>query len=292
MHFVSPTLLRNSGLEKLSRMARNLKSIYLFSLVIAALIAGASLAGFLFPDTFYLTPELQHSYLANDIFTMVLGLPILLVSMWLAWRGRLIGLLFWPGALLYGLYNYLAYLFGMPFQGLFILYLLVAILSLYTLIALVTSIDRAGMKKLLKGHVPARLGGGVLILLGGAYILLASIVLISNLSGRVSLPQSELAVFVADSFVAPAWVIGGVLLWRRESLGYVGGTGLLFSASMLFIGVIGIVLLQTIQEGGIFPFFDVFLLLVMGMICFIPFGLFLRGIWRVERMDLQSYKAA
>jgi len=85
-------------------------------------------------------------------------------------------------------------------------------------------------------------------------------------------------VFVADFFMAPAWVIGGVLLWRREPVGYVGGTGLLFSASMLFIGVIGIVLLQAVQSGVPFPLVDVALLLTMGLICFIPFGFFVRGV--------------
>ena len=89
---------------------------YLSSLLIAALTGIASIAGLLSPDTFYPTPALQHSYLANDFFTLVIGLPILLISMWLAWRGKLIGLLFWPGALFYGLYNYIAYLFGMPFK--------------------------------------------------------------------------------------------------------------------------------------------------------------------------------
>jgi len=264
-------------------MARNLKPLYLSSLLLAALMAGCSLAGLLFPDTFYPTPELQHSYLANDVFTLLLGLPFLLISMWLAWRGKpikisLMGLLFWPGALLYGLYNYLAYLFGLPFQGLFFLYLLIVIISTYTLFALVPNIDGESVKKQLDGRVPERFGGGVLIFLGGTYILLASAVLISNLSGQVSLPQSELAVFVADFFIAPAWVIGGLLLWRRQPIGYVAGTGLLFSASMLFVGVIGIVLLQAMMEGGPFPFSDVFVLFVMGLICFIPLGLFIRGI--------------
>ena len=96
--------------------------------------------------------------------------------------------------------------------------------------------------------------------------------------GRAALPQSELAVFVADFFVAPAWVVGGVMLWQREPLGYVSGTGLLFSASMLFVGVIGIVILQAMQSNASFPLTDVLVLLVMGLICFIPFGLFVRGV--------------
>lgn len=259
-------------------VTRNLRLGYLISLLIALLTAIASTAGLLSPDIVYPTTELQHSYLTNDIFTLVLGLPILFIAMWLAWRGKLIGLLFWLGAILYGLYNYIAYLFGMPFQGLFFLYLAIVVLSIYTLIALVAVIDGQSVKHRLAGHVPEKLGGGVLILLGAAYTLLASVMIISYLTGRAALPQSELSVFVADFFMAPAWVIGGALLWRREPLGYVGGTGLLFSASMLFIGIIGIVLLQAFMDGASFPLIDIVLLLGMGMICFIPFGLFVRGV--------------
>jgi hypothetical protein len=264
-------------------VTRSLRPVLLFSLLIAALTAVASITGLLYPDTVYPTAELRHAYLANDIFTLVLGLPILLLSMWLARRGKpitsgLIGLLFWPGALFYGLYNYTAYLFGMPFRGMFFLTLVIVVLSIYTVIGLVAVIDRAAVKHQLAGHVPERFGGGVLILLGAAYALLATVTIVSNVTGQASLPQAEVAVFVADFFMAPAWVIGGVLLWRREPLGYVGGAGLLFSASMLFVGVIGIVLLQAVQSGGPFPLVDVVLLLAMGLICFIPFTLFVRGV--------------
>lgn len=264
-------------------VTRDLRWGFLSSLLIAVLTGAASIAGLLYPGRVYPTAELQHSFLANDIFTLVLGLPILLISMWLAWRGKpikigLIGLLFWPGALLYGLYNYTAYLFGMPFQGMFFLYLVIVVLSLYTLIGLVSVIDGAAVRHRLAGHVPEKHGGAVLILLGAAYALLATVTIVSNLNAQASLAQSELAVFVADFFMAPAWVIGGVLLWRREPVGYVGGTGLLFSASMLFIGVIGIVLLQAVQSGVPFPLVDVALLLTMGLICFIPFGFFVRGV--------------
>jgi pilus assembly protein TadC len=40
-------------------------------------------------------------FLAQDALAIVLGLPILLGSIWLARRGSLIGMLPWPGALIY-----------------------------------------------------------------------------------------------------------------------------------------------------------------------------------------------
>jgi len=68
------------------------------------------------------------------------------------------------------------------------------------------------------------------------------------------------------------------MLWRRQSLGYVGGTGLLFCASMLFIGLIGVLLLQPIVSGGPLPIIDIVVILIMSLICIVPFGLYVRGV--------------
>jgi hypothetical protein len=73
---------------------------------------------------------------SNDVVNLFIGLPILLGSMWLAWRGKLIGLLFWPGALFFVLYNYLIYVFAMPLNVAFLLHLALVTLSVYTIIGL------------------------------------------------------------------------------------------------------------------------------------------------------------
>jgi hypothetical protein len=82
--------------------------------------------------------------------------------------------------------------------------------------------------------------------------------------------------------LSPAWVIGGVLLWQRKALGYLGGVGLLFQASALFVGVIVFVLLQPLLTAAAFDLEAVIVLTAMALPCWIPFGLFLRGIVRTE----------
>ena len=72
--------------------------------------------------------------------------------------------------------------------------------------------------------------------------------------------------------------MGGVLLLRRRPLGYVGGLGLLFAASMLFVGLIIFLLLQPVLTAVPFTPIDVIVVAVMGLVCFIPFGLFARGV--------------
>jgi hypothetical protein len=83
---------------------------------------------------------------------------------------------------------------------------------------------------------------------------------------------------VADLLTTPFWIIGGILLWRKLSLGYVTGAGLLFQASMLFIGLLVFFILQPLLTAVPFPVEDFAVIFGMGLICFIPFGLFARGI--------------
>ena len=89
--------------------------------------------------------------------------------------------------------------------------------------------------------------------------------------------ETELALQIADVVITPAWVIGGILLWRRQALGYVTGLGLLFQASMLFIALIIFLLLQPFLTTAPFVLVDVVVIFVMGLICFVPFALFVRG---------------
>ena len=80
-------------------------------------------------------------------------------------------------------------------------------------------------------------------------------------------------------------MIGGILLWRRKPLGYVTGAGLLFQASMLFIGLIVFLLLQPLLTAAPFALVDTVVTFILGLICFVPFGLFVRGLLSADRTE-------
>jgi hypothetical protein len=263
----------------------DLRLLYAASLIVALLMAVASVGGLLYPARLYPTEELRQSFVANDVVNLAIGLPILLGSMWLARRGKLIGLLLWPGALFYVPYNYLVYTFALPLNVGFTLALVLLALSTYTTIGLVASIDGAEVQRRLRGAVPERLAGGILAGLGIVFTLLAIGTVISHLISNTPIPGPELALQVADFIVSPAWVIGGILLWQHRPLGYVGGAGLLFQASMLFIGLIVFLLLQPLLTDAPFAPVDVVFTTILGLICFVPFGLFLRGLLSADRTE-------
>jgi hypothetical protein len=259
-------------------ITRDLTLAYVSSLAVALLVAVASVAGLLYPAQLYPTEELRRSFVPSDVVNLVIGLPILLGSMALARRCRLIGLLFWPGALFYVLYNSVVYAFGLPLNVGFLLSLFLLTLSAYTMIGLVASIDAKAVHQRLRGVVPERLAAGILAGLGTLFSLRVIGVLVQALVSQTPIADTERALHVADLVIAPALISGGVLLWRREPVGYVAGTGLLFQASMLFIGLIAVLLLQPLLTAAPFLPIDTLVVFAMGMVCFVPFALFLRGV--------------
>ena len=198
--------------------------------------------------------------------------------MWLARRGKLIGLLFWPGALMYVLYNHVAYVRAMPLGWALLLHIALVSSSAYATAGVAASIDAEGVGRRLAGAVPARFCGGILVCLGVLFLLLVVATVGGAIVNRTPLPDTDLAVQMADSMLVPAWVIGGVMLWQRKAWGYVSGAALLFQGSMLFVGVIAFVLLQPVLTGAPLAWGDLIVLCVMGLICFVPLGLFVRGI--------------
>ena len=259
-------------------VTRDLTLPFLLSLLIAILTVAASVAGIVFRTAIYPTDDLLRAFVSNDVVNLLVALPLLLGSIWLAWRGRLIGLLFLPGALLFVLYSYIAYLIALPFSAAFPLHFALVILSAHTLLELTAGIDGKAVQESLAGAVHERIAGGVLAVLGFLFFLRALGVLANSLMGGAVMAKADFAVNVSDILISPAWGVGGVLLWRRKELGYVIGLGLLLGISLLFIALIIFLLLQPFLTTAPFAMVDVVVISAMGLICFIPLILFLRGV--------------
>lgn len=263
-------------------VTRSLALVYALTLGVSLILATASIAGLLYQDTFYPAEELRRSFVANDVLNLFIGLPILLGSLWLARRGRLLGLLFWPGALFYVFYNALVYTFALPVNAAFVLNLALMAMSVYTMIALLATIDAQTVRQRLAGVVPERMAGGALFGLGILFILFVAGALAGALFNGTPVTAGDRALHVADLTIAPSLAIGGLLLWRRQALGYVTGVGLLFQATMLFVGLLALLLLQPLLFPVPFRAGDVIVVAVMSLFCFVPFALFIRSVWLRE----------
>jgi hypothetical protein len=256
---------------------------YVMSLAIVVTMAIASVVGILYAQDLYPARD-QIQLPVVDGLNLVVGLPALLGSMWLARRGRLLGLLCWPGALFYVVYRYLASAIGVGFGVMFLPYLLLVALGAYTSIGLVASIDGEAVRQRLAGAVPARAAGAILVGATMLFIALDGGAIITALTTQPpSEPEHPVYVLITD-FVTliPACLVGGLLLWQRAPLGYVAGAGLLLVYSVLLIGPVPVLAVQAFHDGAPFPADDVLFLVAIASICIVPLGLFLRGMTRTQ----------
>ncbi len=275
-----PSFSMRAALQSIDRLPllNNLRWAYLLSIPTAVFTLAASLIGLSYQTEIYPTEALRLNFVANDVVNLFIGLPILLLSMWLAHRGRLIGLLWWPGALLYLLYNALIYVFTLPLNWVFLLSLIVLAFSLYGIAILLTNIDSQFVRFRLTGAFSERLIGGILIVFGGAIILRAVGLLGLAIVNQTTLPASEVGLHIADFLIAMAWLIGGIMIWRHRAMGYVMSIGLLFQASMLIVGLIVFLLLQPRLANVPLPVTDLIVIAVFGLIILVPFLLSVRGV--------------
>ena len=259
---------------------KDMSSSHRLSAVVGLLTIILSIASIVFQSDIYPNQELRHSSVATDVVNIFMVVPILFGSMILARRSKLIGLLFWPGALFIITYHYLAYSVGLLSVWQVAVYLVLVLLSVYTIYGVLSSIDLSSVQNQLAGKVPERFAGGVLAGFGILFFFWRGTLVVQHIIGSALLSKPEFATAIADVLIAPAWVIVGVLLWRKKAFGYVSGGGLLFQFSMLFIGLFIFFALQPVLAGIPFPLNDFIAVLVMSLVCFVPFGMFVRGATR------------
>lgn len=258
-----------------------LKLAYMTSLVIAVVMAAVSLAGLVDWGRTYpgIETKMVPLFVGQDALNVIVGLPMLLGAMWLASRGSLIGMLLWPGALFYVAYDYGYYVLGAPYNWLFVPYVALVTLSMYASIAVIVSIDRDAVRERLAGRIPARAIGGFL---AGLAILFTTLWTALNLSaagsGQPIDPILRVVTIMDLGLQLPALLLGGVLLWRGSSLGYVVAAGLLLQAAAYLAGLSAITLLQESLMGTSIDLVAVIPGFVVGAIGLAFVALFIRGL--------------
>ncbi|MCK5794555.1 MAG: hypothetical protein KAH12_07605 [Anaerolineales bacterium] len=267
-----PSLIKNL------RVKNNVSFILFLSTAIALITTVVSGLGFLLPDMFYPAPGLVEQYLANDLVNIILGLPLFIAALVLLRRGKLLGLLLLPGALIYVIYNYVGYALGRPWDWISIINLGLVILSLIALVLLLKAMDHQAVMEILEGKVGEKAAGLILVIFGLAFIALAVSTIITGIQEGAIPPLGKNAVSIADILVSLGWVGGGILLLRKMPLGFSTGLGLLVAASFLFLGLILFFFLAPLVTDRAFDWIEVITVLAMGLVCFIPTGLFWRGI--------------
>jgi hypothetical protein len=222
-----------------SAPSRTRQRVALGSLVLAALVALASLGGILLPDAYAReTSDWRGQALGQDWFDLVIASPWLVLCAVGTLRGRGHWHLLLAGALLFTIYTFLIYAFAIHFNALFLVYCAALGLSFYLAILLLQSLTPAGERLRATVRTPVRSTGILLIAIGVLFALAWLGEIVPAIAGGRA-PDSVAGaglftnpVHVIDlAIVLPAHVIAGVALLRRRP----GGE--LFAPVILAFGV-------------------------------------------------------
>ena len=103
----------------------------------------------------------------NDIITLVVGLPLLVVSTWVAFKGSLRSQLILTGTLGFFLYTYMSMSMLAAYNALFLVYVALFALSLYAFILSMLSFDFADLPRHFSKQLPRGWIAAVLFSVGG-----------------------------------------------------------------------------------------------------------------------------
>jgi hypothetical protein len=239
--------------------------------------------GLYFYDTVSTAAQMQ----ANDLITLVVGLPLLIISTWMAFRGSLRGRLLLTGTLGFLLYTYMSMSMLTAYNSLFLVYVALFGLSLYAFILSMLSFDLADLPRHFSPRLPRGWISGVLFAMGG-FLFLAWM-------GRILPPlihgttpalenTTTLVIQVMDLvLIMPLAFLSGILLLRRTAWGYLLASvtvlkGLTMALAVSTMGVN--MALKGVSDSSVF----LIIFLILTLLNFISVVLLLKNIDVVQKV--------
>ncbi len=233
------------------------KIIYINSITIAVLALIATLSGLFWKglykhDTISITAQMM----GQDLVTLLVGIPILLVSLYLVSRDSLRGNLIWMGTIFYFLYSYASMSFTTSYNQLFLVYVVLFSLSLYTFMYGMLSLDAKPIEKSISPGITIKLAGVFLIASGTMLALMWLKMIIDSLltgNGPVAMETYTTLVIQAMDIgiIFPATLIAGVLILKGKEWGYALVSILLVKATLLGTAILSMIFFMA--QNGVSP---------------------------------------
>ena len=160
----------------------------------------------------------------NDVVTLFVALPMLVVSTRMTFRGSLRGRLLLTGTIGFFLYTYLSMCMLTAFNALFLVYVAIFGLSLYAFILCMLSFDLASLPGHFSDKLPRGWIAGLLFVIGAFLSLswLGRIIppLVQNTPPLLDNGITMVIQAMDLSLVVPLAILSGTLLLRRSAWGY------------------------------------------------------------------------
>lgn len=163
--------------------------------------------------------------IAQDIVTVMLGIPLLIVSLYLSLKNSLKGRLLLTGTLGYFLYTYISYTFLWMYNPMFIVYVIIMSSSFFAFTLSMMSFDINNLSSAFNKKLPVKFLGGFQIFFAAALCLLWMGKIIPTITkGTVPAGLEHYTTLVIQGldlgFIVPVALLSGMLLIMRKPFGY------------------------------------------------------------------------
>jgi hypothetical protein len=241
-------------------------------------------------DAAVLLPQLY----GQDLLTLVVAVPTLAGALYYAHQGSLRGYVVWLGVTGYLLYTYASYALLTSFNELYLVYVALFGLTLFTLIGGIARIDPTDLKEALDGH-PVRGYVAFQALVAGlvALMWLAEVGPASLAGTRPpSIAETSLPVPVIQSLdlgvVVPSFALSAALLWKQRAWGYVFTGVLLVKGTTLGLAVLAMIVFM-LRNGQPVPLPQIVLFALLSLV---GLGLTTRFIRAIPRSSSRTQPRA
>ncbi|WP_234121540.1 hypothetical protein [Clostridium hydrogenum] len=219
---------------------------------------------------------------AQDLVTIVLGIPMLIISMSVLRKDNLRGKLLLTGTLGYFLYTYMSYTFLWNFNYLFLVYVTIMSCSLFAFIMSIMEIDIHNIKNNFKDKLPNKLIGGFEIFIGIA-IGMMWLGKIAQALKTGSAPNglehyTTLVIQGMDlGFVVPFAILSGILLIRENNYGYLMSSIIIIKGFSMFT-TITVMMISMMLSGVAVSLIEIIIFSIANLVCVYLFIILLKSI--------------
>ena len=194
---------------------------------------------------------------ANDLVTLVVGLPLLVVATGLAFRGSLRGRLLLTGTLGFFLYTYMSMAFLAAYNALFLVYVALFSLSLFAFILSIMAFDLAALPAAFSRHLPRGWIAALLFLVGGFLLVAWLGRIVPPLLQNQDPPLENTTTLVIQAMdlglIVPLALLSGILLLRASSWGYLLASVALMKGLTMGLAVSAMGLNMALNEVAVSP---------------------------------------
>jgi hypothetical protein len=231
------------------------RTLRILVLLLAVSLAVVSVAGAFFPSTYERdSASMAAQGAGQDLVDLVVAVPMLLVTFFLAVRGSRKAAFLLAGTLAYIMYSFVIYCFGLYFNRFFLLYCLVLGLSLYAFILVFSDLKKLKVEEWFE-EAPVRLISGYMVFVSLVfYILWLKSLVPAILHNEIPREVSEYKLLVNPvhvidlAFALPGLLIGSVLLWRKAASGYIIAAVSLVFMVLLTLAMAAMVIVLVLRE--------------------------------------------